>query len=495
MPYKHGIFVQEQATSILPPVTVDAGIPMIVGTAPVGMVDEKNVNKPVLCHTYAEAVAAFGFVPAETDGSVRRYRYSICEAVYAAFALYGVAPIIIVNVLDPAKHRKDATATTVTIDATTGSAVISEPGVIESSVKLSKTDGDSTVTYTAGTEYELAYDDDGNLVISSLTGSDGAFLLPTGSALTFSAAVTDPGAVTAEDVIGGVNTSGEKSGWELIDDVFPKFRIVPGTLIAPGFSGDSAVAAVMAAKAASINGLFKAVSVVDVPTDEVRQYSNAPAWKNTKNIISTHQVTCWPCLSLDGTVYSFSSHLAPLMAKTDSQNNDVPYVSPSNQTLQCDATVLKDGTEVWMNNTTSSYLNGQGIVTAQNFIGGWVAWGNRTACYPSNTDTKDAFIPIRRMFNWIGNTIVETYWSSVDFPINRRGIERIVDSVNIWLNGLSARQYILGGRVEFLEDENPTTSLLDGIITFHLYVTPPAPAREINFVLEYDVNYLSTLFE
>ena len=406
-----------------------------------------------------------------------------------------MAPIVIVNVLDPAKHRKDATATTVTIDATTGSAVISEPGIIESTVRLSKTDGDSTVTYTAGTEYELAYDDDGSLVISSLAGSDGAFLLPTGSELTFSAAVTDPSAVTSSDIIGGVDTVGHKSGWELIDDVFPKFRVVPGTLIAPGYSGDSAVAAVMAAKAASINGLFKAVSVVDVPTNEVRQYNNVPSWKNNKNIVSTHQVTCWPCLSLDGTVYSYSSHLAPLMARTDSQNNDVPYVSPSNQNLQCDATVLTDGTEVWMNNTTSSYLNGQGVVTAQNFIGGWVSWGNRTACYPSNTDTKDAFIPVRRMFSWIGNTIVETYWSSVDFPINRRGIERIVDSVNIWLNGLAARQYILGGRVEFLEDENPTTSLLDGIITFHLYVTPPAPAREINFILEYDVNYLSTLFE
>ena len=73
MPYKHGIYIQEQATSILPPVTVDAGIPMIVGTAPVGMVDETNVNKPVLCHTYAEAVAAFGFIPAETDGSVKRF--------------------------------------------------------------------------------------------------------------------------------------------------------------------------------------------------------------------------------------------------------------------------------------------------------------------------------------------------------------------------------------------------------------------------------------
>ena len=317
MPYKHGIFVQEQATSILPPVTVDAGIPMIVGTAPVGMVDETNVNKPVLCHTYAEAVAAFGFVPAETDGNVKRFKYSICEAVYTTFALYGVAPIIIVNVLDPAKHRKDAKATTVAIDATSGSAVIGEPGIIESSVRISKTDGESTVTYTAGTDYDLAYNEDGYLVVSSLADTDGKLKLPTDSELTFSAAVTDPGAVTSEDVIGGVNASGEKSGWELIDDVFPQFRIVPGTLIAPGYSGNSAVAAVMAAKAASINGLFKAVSIVDVPTNEARQYSAVPSWKNQDNIVSTHQMACWPCLSLDGTVYSFSSHLAPLMARTD----------------------------------------------------------------------------------------------------------------------------------------------------------------------------------
>ena len=74
-------------------------------------------------------------------------------------------------------------------------------------------------------------------------------------------------------------------------------------------------------------------------------------------------------------------------------------------------------------------------------------------------------------------------------------MQTVVDSANIWLNGLAARQYILGGRVEFLESENPVTSLEDGICTFHLYVTPPTPAREIDFVLEYDVSYLSTLFE
>ena len=98
------------------------------------------------------------------------------------------------------------------------------------------------------------------------------------------------------------------------------------------------------------------------------------------------------------------------------------------------------------------------------------------------------------MFNWIGNTLTLTFWQKVDFPVNRRLVETILDSANIWLNGLSARQFILGGRIEFREDENPTTDLMDGIIRFHVYVTPPTPAREIDFILEYDPEYLKTLF-
>ena len=35
---------------------------------------------------------------------------------------------------------------------------------------------------------------------------------------------------------------------------------------------------------------------------------------------------------------------------------------------------------------------------------------------------------------------------------------------------------------------------LDGKITFHVYLTPPSPAREITFKQEYDPDYISTLF-
>ena len=83
----------------------------------------------------------------------------------------------------------------------------------------------------------------------------------------------------------------------------------------------------------------------------------------------------------------------------------------------------------------------------------------------------------------------------LDAPLNRRQIDVVVDSANIWLNGLAAQQVILGGRVEFLESENSTVDLMDGKARFHVYITPPSPNREIDFILEYDPAYLSTLFE
>ena len=98
------------------------------------------------------------------------------------------------------------------------------------------------------------------------------------------------------------------------------------------------------------------------------------------------------------------------------------------------------------------------------------------------------------MFNWVGNTLVTTFWNKIDDPTNKRLIETIVDSANIWLNGLTARGALLGGRVEFREDENTTTDLMDGVIRFHVYLTPCAPARDIEFVQEYDPGYISALF-
>ena len=98
------------------------------------------------------------------------------------------------------------------------------------------------------------------------------------------------------------------------------------------------------------------------------------------------------------------------------------------------------------------------------------------------------------MFNWVNNTLITSFWSKIDEPTNERLIETVVDSANIWLNSLTAAGALLGGRVEFREDENGKTDLMDGKIKFHVFFTPPSPAREITFLQEYDPNYIATLF-
>jgi phage tail sheath protein FI len=456
------------------------------------MSDPSNVNKPVLCSSYAEAVAAFGYVPPVADASgLKKYEYTISEFIYSQFALFGASPVIIVNVLDPATHKKAATAQTVTLSD--GTATIKESGIIPSSIELSSGADEEVTEYELGADYIAAFDSEGYLVITSL--KDGvADKVPSDVALTFSAQKLNPAAITATEIIGGVDVSGKKSGFELVDECFPRFRLVPGLLLAPGYSHNAGLAAVMAAKAANINQVFSAIALIDAPTDTVDQYSEVPEWKNTNNVVDPRQLVCWPGVALDGVYFHLSTQLAGVIDITDSNNDDVPYVSPSNNNLNATASVLADGSEVWVAPDTGAYLNGQGIITALNFIGGWKLWGNRTACYPGNTDVKDSFISVKRMFAWVGNTIIQTYWSMLDGPLTPRLIDTIVDSINLWLNGLAARQYIIGGRVEFLADENPAQDLMDGIIRFHVYITPASPAREIDFTLEYDLTYLEQLF-
>lgn len=45
---------------------------------------------------------------------------------------------------------------------------------------------------------------------------------------------------------------------------------------------------------------------------------------------------------------------------------------------------------------------------------------------------------------------------------------------------------------EYLESENPTTNLLNGCITFHKYMTPFGPAEDIEELVEFDPDALST---
>ena len=43
--------------------------------------------------------------------------------------------------------------------------------------------------------------------------------------------------------------------------------------------------------------------------------------------------------------------------------------------------------------------------------------------------------------------------------------------------------------------EKFTKDLMAGIIKIHIYMTPPSPAQEIDFVLEYDADYVTSALQ
>ncbi len=480
---RHGVNVREVPTSIAPPATASASLPVVVGTAPVNLSARSTapVNEPVLCYNYAEAAEALGY-------SDDWKSYTLCEMIYSHFQLFQQGPVVFINVLDPAEHKKEVSDSTVTI--TKGAATIKQAGVMLPSLVVKLTSAGQPLAN--GTDYVAAFDSDGFVVINRI---DGGAITEAQTTLTVSYTQLDPTQVTPADIIGGVDaTSGSLSGLELVQQVFPRFRLLPGLLLAPGWSQDPVVGAVMKAKSTNINGHFRCMALLDIPTDTVKRYADAPAWKETNNYTAESQIVCYPMLKLGDYVFHQSTQLAGVICTVDAKNEGVPFESPSNKGYQANGAVLEDGTEVLLGLDQANFLNGQGIVAPLNFVGGWKVWGNRAAAYPAETDPVNSFIPVRRMFDWIGNTLILTFWSKVDEPANKRLVQTVVDSVNIWLNGLQAAGYILGGRVEFLKSENPTTSLMDGKLSFHVFVTPPSPAEEIQFLLEYDPSYLGGLF-
>ncbi len=474
---QHGVTIQEIPTGVKPPVRISAGIPVYVGTAPINAGDLTCVNKPVVAYTLAEAEAKVG--PQSDDFA----SWTLHEAMKAHFSVYSVAPVVFINVLDPDNAYHVASASGESHQLVKGAVqlqVYGGPDAPQAGVLL-----DSVVVTGSvlGTDYTLAFDDNGYLVVSTVEGgnlADDAVILVDFDYL-------DPSGVTTADILAGL---------DVVELVFPALRLVPGFVLAPGYSSTPEIAARMQTVAALINGAFRALALTDLSTDpnEIADYSEAAAWKADNGYGSINALPCWPKAKNGDDVYHMSTVLACVANVTDAARDGLPYASPSNKPVSATAAVDDDGTEILLTRPQANALNAQGIVTLLNGFNGWRTWGNRTGGYPGTTDPKDAFIPIRRMFNWIGNTVILTTDSNVDDPANRRLVDLVLNTLTAFLNGLIPAGALVDGKIEFREDENPVVDLADGKIKFHLTLTPPSPAETMEFVLEYDPTALAALF-
>lgn len=468
---KHGIYVTEQATQISAPAAVETGVPFVPGLSPIQNAETPAaVGIPTLVTGLAEFKAKFGW-------SEDFATYNLCEFAYAHFVLYGAQPAIFVNLLDPATHKSAVSAADK--DVADHKVVLTAKAIIDSGLVV-KAQGGNGTAYVLGTDYDAYYDDDGKLVIEALSG--GSCYSATKLNIAFNEVT--PASITANAVA---------TGLESIDLCMAKLGVVPDLIVAPGFSETSTVAAVMAAKAEGINGMFKARAVVDVPVASAATYDLVHAAKLSLNLTDKREIVCWPKVALGDYIFHMSSHTAGLIAFTDNEYG-APCASPSNHTLRADRLVNASGEEIILTKPQADILNNDGIVTGLNFMGGFRLWGNYTGAQPGSTDVKDIFIPVGRMFDYVNNVLINTFWGRLDEPMTRVFVDSIVNTCNIWLNGLTGSGYLLGGRVEFLDEENPETNLIQGIVKLHIYMTPPTPAQEIDFVLEYDASYVTAAF-
>ena len=485
MSYFHGVYNSEQDTSLTTPIQGSAGLQVIFGVAPIHLSKDpkKAANTPKLCYSFKECQEAVGY-------SDDFEKFSLCQSIDACFRVFNVAPIILVNVLDPNKASHKAENKEEDCTVTDGVVAYGKQFVLLDTIVVKNQES----TLVAGSDYVATHAEDGTVTITIL--SEAAKEQAT---LKVSSTSLKPDGVTPADIVGGVDVeTGAETGLELVRQIYPRFGMTPGILLAPGWSHNPIVAAALQAKTEKINGNFDCVTCLDISTDKEENgasvYTDVKTAKEAMGATSPHAAALWPMGAVGDKIYYLSALFAALTAYTDASNSDVPYESPSNKDLKITKTVLKDGTEVLLDQQQANdLLNANGVITAIN-VNGYKAWGNNTAAYPSTSDPKDRWLAVRRFFDWDGNNFIRTYMQKVDKPGNKRLIQSIVDSQNIIGNGYVARDYCAGYRVEFRSDENPVTNLLNGRLTVHTFLAPYIPAEYIENIREYDVDALQAAF-
>ena len=232
------------------------------------------------------------------------------------------------------------------------------------------------------------------------------------------------------------------------------------------------------------------MAVLDLDTATATKYTDCKEVKEGSGFTSEFCYPTWLCYKVGDYILAGSAVNAARIAYTDAENDDVPSVSPSNKLLGVTGTCLADGTEVNLDQDQANVVNSYGVATAIN-MNGWKLWGNYTGAYPSSADPKDIWLPVRRMFNWHGNTFIQAYFDKVDDPMNQVLIESVVDSENIRCAAYAPDKWA-GASIQYLKSDNPDTDILAGRMTFRQSIAPYTPAQEINNILSYDTALLSS---
>ncbi len=419
MDYKHGVETTRSTAAEDEVVTAQMNVQVVVGTAPINLLKDPSaaVNTLICCNKASEIYEKLG---TSTD-----YSYTLMQAAYAV-KKFGVAPVIFINVLDPSNVKHVTAVASQKFKVEDGVVEIPDQGILLKTVIVS-----NNSETAESSDYVISFNDDGGVVITFMEGSKFKSLKEVDIAYT----KLKPSGVTASDIIGGEDETGKLTGISLVHNVCLEFPdIVPGIILAPGFSENPAVAAALESVAELSGDIANAEAIVDIESSETKKKEDVGAAKEKLGVCSRWITACWPKVLAGGSIMSMSPFIASLLQRSCIDNNNFP-VSPDNKDLGIEGTVLADGTKVLLKQKeANNYINQVGVVTAISRKG-WKAWGSNTTRYPMDANKpNERFIKNVMFNNYIENLFKIEYMDSVGKNASIKLIQSVVENFNRELN-------------------------------------------------------------
>lgn len=475
--YKHGAYGEIDAVGARVSDESQSAI-VYIGTAPVHTVEDgaKNVNTPILISNIAEARRYLGY---SDDWA----SYTLCEAMHVHFEVNGVGPVVMINVLDPATHKK-STKVTGTITPADGKLTIpSAEDIILDSVVIKTTD-ETPVTKEKGVDYSIAYSIDKKAIVATeLTpGALGT------AALAVEYFQVDPAAVTTSDVVGTTDGLGLNTGTYVMKDVYQRTGFIPSFFVAPGFSSVPTIHAAMHANSVKINGHWDAYMFVDLPIvngETPITMDTAKTFKNANGYTRENETVYFPIVEgTDGKKYHLSTLAAANFQQLLMAQDGIPYRSASNtDCLIIENLYLGEAYRgrIIDDSIVNEKLNKNGIASAAYVGGRWAIWGAHSAdyTYPTAADSVNVAETNRMMLYYISNDFQHRRTLDVDQPLTPNDVRTIVAEERTRLDALMAIGAIIYYDVALDASLHARADILNGDYLFDFNITTTPLAKSL----------------
>lgn len=437
--------------------TVDGAIIGIVGTAPMGAVNELTV-----CLTKKD-FAKFGTILGQG--------FTLPDA-FDILARYASGQVYVVNVLDTAKHRTSVDNEPLTLDTNTLMAQTAKQGLLSLSLTA------ETGSLNEGTDYTV------NLQTGEIT-----FARYQENARA-SYVYADPTKVTEDDIKGGVDSlTGKRKGFELLRDGFNLFGADAKILICPEYDKTASCAAALATLADQMH----AKAYIQLPKGT--SLSKAIAGRGPMGTINASASNenvrhFFPyAIGLSNSLESLATHAAGLRMKVDV--NHGYWFSTSNRELsgvigmEIPLTARVDDLQ-----SETNRLNAVGITTIFNSFGtGFRLWGNRSSNYPAETHIS-CFEVASRTGDIIDESIRQAELQFIDKPIDDALIDSFLETIDTFLR---SQKSIVGYSVGLDYEYDLVDAFSQGQIPLIYDYTPKIPGERISNKSVMTRKYLANL--